>query len=453
MPILSNEPGQNEKLLNPGNIITLAVIFFFALFIRLAYINTTVVDHPIRADARNYVVYAYNLVEHGVFSRQENSSNPAPDSFWAPGFPAYMAVITRLFGKQSFYKNVLYGHALMGAIVAGTAFLFAITFLPYWAALSAALLICLSPHLISSGGYLLTETSLSFFYFMAVVSFYFATRKCSPGLYAFSGLLFGYAYLVNPVIFFLPWIFAILVWKNIRPSMDQFATNTRKYLLVFLAVYTVFWGGWSVRNVINVDAGSSSSQGRALENLVIGTHPDFFRNYRSGAFHRENKPPVHDEIKDSEGSILTFLNENLFPRFAQDPGRYLTWYLFEKPYLLWSWDALVGWKDIYTYPTPQSLYTVSDSAAATRSIMKAMHPILLIIFLLGLLILLFQSSTNKSKTIEASTIMFITVAYITVIYSILQSDSRYSIPFRPELYIGAIWSIQKLTGIIRSIKT
>ena len=76
-------------------------------------------------------------------------------------------------------------------------------------------------------------------------------------------------------------------------------------------------------------------------------------------------------------SYAAFFNE-LVANIGQDPMQVLAWYSVHKPVLLWDWDILVGFGDIYIYPVDFSLYHISIPAIITYSIMRSMHPWILL---------------------------------------------------------------------------
>jgi hypothetical protein len=134
-------------------------LFGLSLFIRISYINLLEIDHPIRGDASSYVQYARNLLQHGVFSKS-TASAPTPDSFWAPGYPifiSFVAVFSDLLGLNV-YNLILILQGVIGAITVVLTFYLGLQFLPMIWAFSATILTALSPHLITMGAYILTET-------------------------------------------------------------------------------------------------------------------------------------------------------------------------------------------------------------------------------------------------------------------------------------------------------
>lgn len=204
--MFANKTDYNSTL---KTILIFSFIVCIAITLRLQYLAQTEVYKPIRADSKNYVLYAQNLVNHGVFSKDE-SENPVPDSFWAPVYPTLLVSVFQLFGEKHFYKAALFVQALLGALTAGMIYIIGSFFLPLWAAFAAGVLTACSPHLISLGGYLLTETLFAFTMVSFLLTYIIAIRTESSMCFASAGAIAGVAYLVNPVIFFAPFIFAVL---------------------------------------------------------------------------------------------------------------------------------------------------------------------------------------------------------------------------------------------------
>jgi len=152
----------------------LFIIFATALQIRIQYVNQTVVDIPIRADARQYVVYAYNLF-NGTFSKDlpNGSAIPRPDSFRSPGYPLFIVLVFALGGDT---ENVVYAQAVLSALAVLITFGIGIQFLPLWGSVFASVLVAISPHLISTASYILTETLFSFTFLLSIFLFILASK-------------------------------------------------------------------------------------------------------------------------------------------------------------------------------------------------------------------------------------------------------------------------------------
>ncbi len=427
------------------NILILLFVFLFSLSLRLTYVHTTVLDTPLRGDAISYVTYAYNLVTVGIYSKEYSQTTPpTPDSYWAPGFPLMIALTMQLTDKEkSFYPTVILIQTVLGALLVVLVFFIGNHCLPNWATAIATLLTAVSPHLISFTGYFLTETLFGFVQLLAILTFYWATRTGKAGLFALSGILFGYSYLIKPVIFFLPLLLAGLAIFHHRrscPTTSQFAPVKFTQLAIFLILFSLFWGGWSLRNLLSVPAQADNLTQSALVSFVQGTQPDFYEHWSSGSLTPGHLSPETDPANKTWPGML----KNFTPLVLADPLGYLTWYGLHKPYLLWGWDVLIGQGDIYVYPILKSLYTTSPVADASRVLMKWLHPFVLLITLLGLYPLLKSLARRQLEVLDIPVLFYLTLVYITVVYVILFVDGRYSVPFRPELYVCAVWSLTTL---------
>lgn len=417
-----------------------------AFIFRVSYIENTIIDTPIRADAASYVAYAYNLSEHGVFSKNRSAEYPIPDSYRAPGYPIFLTAIIKTVESDNFYSSVLYTQAFLGALTAGIVVVLGALFLPLWGATIASILTVFSPHLVSLGGYLLTETLFTFFLIVSIFIFCFAHYKNNHFLYALSGLVFGVTYLVNPVIFFAPLLVAFIGLIVARRDIALHTHKIKKSLFLFLFCFMTVAGVWLIRGYVNVSGEEASSYDNALVNFIIGSHDDFFDIWRANP--RDPQNPAAIDIENSDGSLFKFLLR-LSKRISHEPGDYAKWYFLEKPYLLWSWNILIGQGDVYIYPIVTSLYKTSKIAIATYSISKSLHHWILIVALIGLLFLIRDYFENKSNI--AVITLYVCTLYVSAVYVVLQSEPRYSIPLRPELYLCAIYGLLKIKCRISSL--
>ncbi len=196
--------------------------------------------------------------------------------------------------------------------------------------------------------------------------------------------------------------------------------------------------------MINVQSGQSSSSNRLFKNLVIGSHSDFFDIYRANP--RDPKNPATKDLKILNKSYSAFTGL-LLKRFIQNPGHYAKWYLIDKPILLWSWDILIGQGDIFVYPVKVSFYDKSKIASATHLTMMSIHYWLFGFAIMGG-ILLFKSINSMPHT---PIFLYITLIYVSAVYVVTQSEPRYSIPLRPEMYLCAVFFISKTFEYLKSI--
>jgi 4-amino-4-deoxy-L-arabinose transferase-like glycosyltransferase len=288
--------------------VSLLLVTLIALWIRVAYFQNTVVDTPIRGDAVSYVKYAFNLVDHATFSMGSGTDTPQPDAYWAPGYPTFIAaamLVEKNFGLNTYF-TIIYTQVFIGALIAALTLLLGRLFLPSSWAIFAALLVAFSPHLISTGNNVLTETLFTLLLLMAIYIFLLGFRRQNKQLLAIAGLLFGLCYLVNPVVFFTPILFVGLAMAFYKYKQDKPFLVSSKLLAPCLLIFLIIVGAWTTRAAINVPADAPGSSTRLLTNLVVGTHDDFHAIWRANP-RDPNNPAALDE-KIINGSYASFIN-------------------------------------------------------------------------------------------------------------------------------------------------
>src|SRR5690606_3312070 len=181
-----------------------------ALLIRLYYVETTVVDGPIRGDAVTYLAYATNLVEHGVFSSARPGTEVLPDSYRDPAYPFLVSILMRLAGDGAWYQALLRVQAVLGAATVGLALLLGRRWMSApWLAV-AGLVMALWPHSVTITSYFLTET-LAGFLSVAWLWLLSAAGHRWQGALA-SGVLAGAAGLTNAVLLPAGALVALALW-------------------------------------------------------------------------------------------------------------------------------------------------------------------------------------------------------------------------------------------------
>ena len=427
-----------------NEIIIALLLLCIALVARLSYVTHTEVYLPIRKDARYYYIYAHNLVHHHVYSMQ-TAEKPIPDSFWAPAYPALLAAILYFTDAKYFYKSTLLVQAIIGALITVMVFAIGVHFLPSWAAAGAGILTACSPHLISLGGYLLTETLFTFMLISFLLAYFRALKTQKVMWCGIAGILAGISYLVNPVIFFLPFLIAILFFLRHPEARYPLATGKKKMITALLVTFMLPFLLWSLRGQLNVPSTSMSSADRALTNFIIGAHHDFFDILQANI--RDPNNPAEIDKKAVNGSWAKFARI-LSQRIYENPGHYAKWYLYDKPRLLWSWNILVGQGDIYVYPVITSWFKTSKSAILIHLIMKSIHGWLFIIGSLGILFIFKKIRRPEDEMVIA---VYVMAVYVSAVYVILQAEPRYSIPLRPAMYLCAMFGLWQISHWTKSL--
>lgn len=413
------------------------LLLLMGAFLRIFYALTLEIAIPIRGDAVAYLQYASNLLDYGVFSK-DGAVPPVPDSYWAPGYPVFLALCYSLasFFTLDFYYFVLIVQGMMGGMTSWLTYSAGRNFLSKRYAFSAAILVVFSPHLVSLSGYFLLEALLTTLLLSGIYYFLKAWRQGSSASWGISGVFFGLAYLTNPVILFVPvLLFALYFYfhRNIKINDVQWRRS-----FIILLVFGIFVIFWAARDAISVPDGKSSMGGRAFVNLVIGSHENYHDIWRANPRDPEN--PADIDVNAYKNNQIEFIAV-LIKRIAADPIDYIAWYAFGKPAELWGWDILVGYGDIYVFPVEATLYHKSMVALVSLVIMKNTHNLLL-----GLVFIGFFFSVREKDKIHQYFIwsIYVCLISISVIYILLHTDGRYSIPLRPEMYLCAMYGLQKL---------
>lgn len=427
--------------------ITYFILFLImsgALFYRLDHMRNTPIPSPIRSDAKQYVNYAVNLLQFGTLNRDFTpNTKPQPDSWRTPGYPIFLAAIIKLSGHDNFhtisYYNTLLIQAFIGVLTVLLTFLVARFFLPIWASLLASLLTALSPHLISLENYILTETLFSFFLLLSIYLFFLANRKDKILFYVLAAASFGYSYLINPTVFFVPLIFALIMFLD----PDKRNKKNLVRILVFSLVFSLFWGGYAIRNRVSVPPEKKES--RLMAAFCSGIYPDFIFKTKQYRYFMYREDPEFPKCQESFGSFT----DVLWDRAREQPVKYLKWYLIGKPAAFWNWDIFQGFGDVYIYRPAKSLFNESPLARTLHKAMKKAHPAVLLLLLTGFvfsLVQVFKEGGDRRESVY-NYMIFSTLAYFTLMFIAFFSLSRYSIPLRPELYIAACWTLNSISRL------
>lgn len=415
--------------------------------LRVAYISNTLIVDPIRADAAYHLVYANNLLEDATFSK-DMSDDPVPDSYWAPGYPVFLAAVIKVSELLSVdtYNAILYCQLLLGVGTIFLCFLLAVSFLPGYWPLLPAFLVALSPHLVSLASYVLTETLFGFLLILALWTLSKAMAGGSCVRWLWAGMSFALAYMVNPVSLFLAPLLALVLVLTARIGGAELPIRELyRVLAIFLAPLIIISMLWSIRSAVSVPAGQQTASNRLLTNLVTGMYPDYHEKWRASIMEPEKKVVLPGAgAGESYGTFLSVLSE----RFLQNPLQMVTWYSIQKPILLWDWDIRTGFGEIYIYRVEYSLYHTSIPAIVSYIFMAALHPWLLLGSIIGL-VFLYGKGSNGTMV---PALLYIALIYVSLIYVISQSEPRYSIPLRPELYLCFsyfLWQLFSLIGRMR----
>ncbi|QDE38796.1 hypothetical protein FIV34_06065 [Luteibacter pinisoli] len=406
-----------------------------AIVLRWYFVTHAQVLQPLdspasRGDAVDYYRYAWNMVHHGIFSSAvPGPTAPVADSFRDPGYPLFLAAWMAAFPVyEHWYTAVLLSQVLLGGItVACLCLAFRSTLRPGFLA-GLALLVAAWPHGVSITAYVLSENLTAAIWAATLLAVSSAARKPSISRCILAGLLFACAGLTNAVL--VPFVVLAVItlrWKRcmrIRP------------LVIVLIAAVVPLTAWGVRNTTLATDASSSY--RATQNLVQGSWPiyhDAYRRLESGdPGAAQALAAINAEIDlvhaDPYGGLAA-----IGSRIRQHPWQFLGWYA-SKPTLLWGWDIRIGQGDIYVYPTRSSPYETQPAFKVMKLIAYVLNPVFGALSLGGFVLAISRRSVPVTVVFIAAT-----VVWVTLVYGVLQSEPRYSIPFRGAEIALAGWAI------------
>lgn len=404
-------------------------IFSIGLNLRIKMVQQTIVDHPIRADAADYYLYAYNLIEYGVYSRQRpgqfEAKKPISDALRNPGYSLFLLPFVEFPPTPQMVHHITITQAIISTLTILVALGFFKAFLSWPWALGATFLVAISPHLVGVNIYVLTETLFTFFLvLLAWAMTKFAQLK--NALFALIiGIILGVALLVRPtllyfLIFLIP---ALFVFFPKKPKKTVFV------LIVFLLIgFAVTYGPWVIRNIL-VNPTQSTL---AIATIHKGMYPNLMYNNNPKTYGFPNHFDPEWEQRQDLSSVL----KEIFSRIKEEPLKYLYWYSIGKPIFFFSWDIVVGMGDIFIYPVHTSPYFQAGWFDLTHRLMTALHWPLVVLALLTTIIVWLPVA---KKMLSDNGLIVVRFASLIMIYFMLVHIvgtplPRYSIPLRPFIY-------------------
>lgn len=413
-------------------------VALLALAVRFYYVNTAVVEHPLRGDTLQYFFYALNLIDHGTFSLAPPWIKPTPDSFRDPGYPVFLALMLEATGRsEAHYAWTLNVQAALSAatVVICTAIAKRWLRFPWMAFVGVTL--ALWPHTITLSGYLLSETLLGFLIAFGLWLTQLANESNRASLYVMAGLVLGLASLTNAM--FSPVVIVFAVGCAMR---DQ--RRRRLWaLLLFSAALPLC--GWALRGSL-IDNGGAASDRLAM-NFVQGSWPEYHAAWRASF---DGDPAavatlgrINAEYELVRRDPLAGLHA-VMARFSEQPFRYLAWYL-GKPVELWGWSIGIGIGDIYVFPTHNSPLSSTGPLKITTDIIFLLAPIILLLAAGGVLLLI----SHPRQYSPAAWLLVAACVLPSLSYALLQCDARYSTPYRGLEIILSAMAAQFILDFIR----
>lgn len=420
-------------------LLVLLFILLLGLDLRMEGVWRTVVDAPIRADAMDYYAYAYNLRNHGVYSRTPDAVYGDPPQLTADAVrpPLYPLFLYPFAGEPPAFSTVtaiLVTQAILGTLSLMLAFYIFRSFLSEILAIAATALTAISPHLVSLTHYVLTETLFSV---ILVGMFFFLAKAGTTSRYAFcvAGALLAAAALTRPSAqyFIVPLLAPLFLHFDRKSAARAAIMLVLGFMLVFMP--------WIGRNLYTL--GTAADNSLAIYTLHHGLYPNFTYNNNTSLYGYPYRADPHSkEISSSYATVFAEIKR----RFETEPWLHLQWYAIGKPVSFWSWDIVQGMGDVFVYPVESTPYRYLPQFKATHFIMKLLHWPLVILGLIGCAIVwLPLRGITRTKhcdfMLRSCSLLLI---YFTALHVAGAPFPRYSIPLRPFLYGMAMATISML---------
>ena len=418
------------------------LVGLLGLALRALYVATAQIDGLVFGDGLQYLVYAMNLLHHGVFScTPPGAGEIVADSYRAPGFPLLLAAGQALAG-DNVELGVRYAQ-YMQVVISSASVLVSIAlarlWLPRGAALLAGLVVACWPHLITFAATIMSETLFGFWLVLGTWLLCLGERRARAWILAGAGAAFSCAYLANPIIVFFPPLAGVLL---LRRGKGRLAA-------AFVAAALLAPLGWSWRNShLSTDV---SQFHHAVDGFVWGSSPVYIPAFNSRWVSPEAKRIVDFEEQETQ-QILADPVAGLgavLERMRQDPLAYLSWYVLEKPWLLWDWTIVVGNGDIYYPKTTSSPLERITVLHWMKQLLKFLNPLLSALALGGGFYYAARELRRPRQTQFAPGVIALFFLYVTAWHALLLALPRYAIAYRPEQIVLAIGSAAGLLAWLR----
>ncbi|MDH4316982.1 MAG: hypothetical protein OEV64_01205 [Desulfobulbaceae bacterium] len=447
----------------------------------------TQVYQPLIHDAQKYFIAAYNLATFGNYSLElPNADGTPPESATdlSPGFPIF---ITYFFNENSTIESVVESiqkaHVVLGSLTVVITFLLARLTISFTGALLSGTLTAISPHLISTESYVLTETLYTFVLMLGSLLFALGWMKNKPLLTGISGLILAFSSQVRTISIFYIWFLLPLLF--ICPEINGLTPRKKSVIhlfslilgfLVVTACYHQFKGyaisrdSW-LKEHITQDTRALSNQLKKTENNFIPnkklhkqlstiqysvTPPNDYQSIKDPLEILKNsiKPPkffIQNLQFATKKEAFTYRQKNrklTTEPFSKHPFKYIAWNLWGKYLTFWNWDNIyVG--DVFIYPMTRTGFEEIRFHSFIHKLMHTIHILLYTLSLSGLI--LFLVLWSRSSLIFPEQGLAVSVSgfiYFHCICTVNAFYPRYSIPVRPFSYIVAAfmltWTIKYL---------
>ncbi len=416
---------------NPAPVVLLIIIIAYGVLARWAVIENTVIDHPIRADAAQYFLYAKNLSTFSTYSRDRTPNDGLQkDAFVSPGFPFFASLFYQGDTMNS-VTPVLKAQTVLQCITFLILTILCWWLFGIWASVAISLLIWTHPAFMSINTYYLTESLFVSSLIMVIALFSLVLKKpSSVSLLVLLGISVALCALIRPTMEFYFFFLLMLIFFRFRYYFQQ--------LWPALVVFIIIIVSWKIRNYFAI--GSFSDPTLMISALYHGSYPDFMYNNIPESYGFPYRfDPMVNQYYEGVGKTLQLI----WQRAIEQPLQYIYWYLAGKQLYLWQWNILAGAGDVFIYPVISSPIKYQSDLQFWSYVHHILNaPIMLI----GVLYSSFIVAKNMIKQIpiDIKFIIASIIVYASLFHAIVAPFPRYGIPFKVLVIIAFVLFIQSV---------
>lgn len=430
-----------QEHLKAAKVFAVFFVLLLALFLRLQVVSLSANPTPVRADAVDYFMYSYNLNTYGIYSKSTEGfavkKEPKSDSYRTPGYPFFlMPFINESTATIDDIDVVLYAQSIL-SFIAVIFFLFlAQKIFPFYISIVPAFFLAISPHIVNSNVYVLTESLFSSLLIAAIFACFYACNRKMPYFWITVGIVIGFASLVRPTLQFY-----ILVPVGLVVFSKGNEFLRKKWITIFLLLgFFIIFGPWLIFKNNYVERNESDPRSLLTVGIYHGMFPDMMYQDRP-----ETRGYAYRFDPNAESIPRSFesLGKELYRRFTEAPLKHATWYLLKKPMIYWQWDTISGWKDTFVYPLESTPYHYEPIFRVTHIISKITYPLVMLFALLGNIIIWIPAATKNLSQRSVFTFKMISllIIYFTLLHVVFAPYPRYSVPLKPFIFMMAMFPV------------
>jgi 4-amino-4-deoxy-L-arabinose transferase-like glycosyltransferase len=436
----------------PRHVYVLAAILLVAFDLRIQSSIHSIVDSPVRPDAQQYLLYAYNMKYHGVYSQTNTLFTnsrvaPVPDAIRAPLYPLFMSLFLDHPPTVGNLSEITRAQIFISMLTVPMVFWISRLFLPMALALTATALTAISPHLVTMNVYLISETLFCFFVVSAILLIARSAKR--PGITTpmLAGLALGAAALTHPMLlyFILPLgVYLVFGWRR---------SHGWKKIAVIILGFSILYGAWIARNLHTLGVPGDNTlmlaalRAGAYENMTYQDNPQSY-----GIPYRFD--PDFEETSKDISAVMT----EVIGKFRESPTAQLRWYMLDKPITLWSWNMIPGTGDVFVYPMVSSPYYHLPHFQVSHVLMRTTHWFFVVLMAVGIIIAWLPAAWSRlsRETVVVARVISVLLLYHAGIMMIGFPLPRYAVPMYPFLYAMSMFTVAtaiQWAGIRMSIRS